>query len=171
MPAVLNAGGYDGAGNIIERTDTAGRVMACDYTYEPVNRLVSFEVYNFSYDDNGNTLVKDGLLADYYYTYDFENRLTEALYRQYLLEPSPEEPVPVIYKYDALGRRVERSQADVGVQRYVYDGQDVIADLDENDQVVTSYFNGPGTDNKLRQTDSTNGNLYFTTDISVVPQP
>lgn len=121
-------------------------------------------MYNLSYDDNGNTLVKDGLLGDYYYAYDFENRLTQMLFRQYLLEPSPDEPVPVIYKYDALGRRVERSQSNVGVQRYVYDGQDVIEDLDENNQVVTSYFNGPGIDNKLRQTDGTNGNLYFTTD-------
>ena len=49
------------------------------------------------------------------------------------------------------------------MQKFVYDSQDVIADLDANDQVLTSYLNGPGIDNKIRQTDA-NGNLYFTHD-------
>ncbi len=31
------------------------------------------------------------------------------------------------------------------------------------DEVITSYLNGPGIDNKVRQTDA-NGNLYYSTD-------
>jgi RHS repeat-associated protein len=152
---------YDAVGNRLTSPPTK------DYSYEPFNRLTSFDSLDFSYDDNGNQLTRDSQAVGCVYTYDFENRLTQVVCKG-LLQIHPTPPPTVNYKYDALGRRVERlvdrSHATDDVQRYVYDGQDVIEDLDDNDQVVTSYFNGPGIDNKLRQTDSTNGNLYFTTD-------
>jgi hypothetical protein len=44
----------------------------------------------------------------------------------------------------------------------VYDGADVIQDRNV-DQVITSYLNGPGIDNKVRQTGA-NGNLYYVAD-------
>ena len=69
----------------------------------------------------------------------------------------------------SLGRRVERNPLSVGgtqgigATRFLYDGADVIEDLDEGNRVIISYINGPGIDNKVRQTDG-NGNLYYLTD-------
>jgi RHS repeat-associated protein len=40
----------------------------------------------------------------------------------------------------------------------------VIQDLDDNLEMISSYLNGPGIDNKIRRTDDENGNLYYLTD-------
>jgi RHS repeat-associated protein len=55
----------------------------------------------------------------------------------------------VRYKYDALGRRIQRYF--VGVKentKFIYDGQDVL--VDDNSGTLTKYINGAGIDNKLR---------------------
>jgi len=66
--------------------------------------------------------------------------------------------------YDALGRRIQRTTTSGADERYVYDGQNVVQDLDSSSSVVTSYLNGPGFDNHLRQTNATAGISYFLTD-------
>ena len=54
-------------------------------------------------------------------------------------------------QYDALGRRIKRTQG-IGYQKYSYDGMDVV--IDDNNGTLTKYQNGPGIDNKLKQTTS-----------------
>jgi hypothetical protein len=68
------------------------------------------------------------------------------------------------FKYDALGRRIQRTTNAGADERYVYDGQDVIADLNSSSAVTTTYFNGPGVDDHLRQTSTSTGVSYFITD-------
>lgn len=58
----------------------------------------------------------------------------------------------VNYSYDALGRRVQRTSTSSGTTKFVYDGVDVVRDLDGNGNTIADYLNGPGVDNKLRQT-------------------
>jgi RHS repeat-associated protein len=139
---------------------TAGSGVAnTSYTLGTFNRLASTNIFTYSYDNNGNLVSKDSSLGSTQYTYDFENRLTQAdvEVNSYPVATS----TTVNYQYDALGRRIQRSTSD-GALNFVYDGQDVIDDLDR-DEVITSYLNGPGIDNKIRQTD-VNGDLYYTTD-------
>jgi YD repeat-containing protein len=50
------------------------------------------------------------------------------------------------YKYDALGRRIQRTTSSGGDERHVYDGPDVTADLNSSSVVITSHINGPGID-------------------------
>lgn len=75
----------------------------------------------------------------------------------------------VSYKYDALGRRIERNLnlvsalPEITTERLIYDGADVVRDVDENGATLKDYLNGPGIDNKLRQT-TTSGSLYFVQD-------
>ena len=69
----------------------------------------------------------------------------------------------IVIDTNALGRRIQRSTSNGEVQKFVYDGEDVIEDLDADENVVTRYLNGPGIDNKIRQTDA-NGNLYYVSD-------
>jgi len=86
------------------------------------------------------------------YVWDYENRLTSASTRKQTVR----------YRYDALGRRVQRYF--VGGKentKFIYDGQDVL--VDDNNGVLTKYQNGLGIDNKLKV--STNGTAkYFLTD-------
>jgi RHS repeat-associated protein len=50
-----------------------------------------------------------------------------------------------------------------GTEKFVYDGEDVVRDLDVNGATIADYLNGPGIDHKLRQTSSTTAS-YFVTD-------
>jgi RHS repeat-associated protein len=143
---------YDAVGN---------RTTNGDYTYGDVNQLVTFTSLDYTYDANGNQVTRLMGTGGQSRVYDFENRLTQVdLVGS--LGPHPQ-VLTVAYKYDALGRRIERTHSDGLVQRFVYDGDDVLQDLDDQGNVVASYLNGPGIDNKIRQTDA-NGNLYFTSD-------
>jgi RHS repeat-associated protein len=100
---------------------------------------------SFGYDANGNLISKTDASGNWTYTWDYENRLKQA---------SKASRVTVTYAYDALGRRVQRTSSSVGTTKFVYDGADVVRDLDGSGNTVADYLNGPGIDNKLRQTAS-----------------
>lgn len=85
--------------------------------------------------------------------WDFENRLTQV---------TRPDAVTISYNYDALGRRTQRTPSNGPVEKYVYDGQDVVRDLHADGSVAVEYLNGPGIDNKIRQTDSGGADLYYT---------
>lgn len=130
---------YDDVGN---RTVSAQG----SYSYQAFNRLTGANSSSMTYDPDGNLLSKTTSAATTQYTWDFENRLKRA--------SLPNGNV-VTFKYDALGRRIERN-AIVGsssaTTRFVYDGADVVRDVDATGATQIDYVNGPGVDNKLRQT-------------------
>jgi RHS repeat-associated protein len=68
--------------------------------------------------------------------------------------------VDATYAYDALGRRVSRTDPDLTV-KFSYDGPDVVADDDS--RAVVKYQNAPGIDNKLKQK-SGSTSTYFLQD-------
>jgi RHS repeat-associated protein len=140
---------YDGVGN-----RTASHLSA-SYSYQGFNEVTGAGGATYNYDNNGNLLTKVAGTDTTQYAWDFENRLTQVTL------PSG---TVLNYKYDALGRRVQRTTTSGADERYVYDGQNVVQDLDSNSSVVTSYLNGPGFDNHLRQTNATTGVSYFLTD-------
>jgi hypothetical protein len=71
--------------------------------------------------------------------------------------------VTVNHSYDALGRRIQRLSTTSGTTKFVYEGPDVLRDLDGSGSTVADYLNGPDIDNKLRQT-SGGTVLYFIQD-------
>jgi RHS repeat-associated protein len=155
---------YDEVGN---RTASS----LSNYSYGPFNRLGSVGSFDgaegFSHDANGNRVSQGSALGSSTYTYDFENRLTRAQVTVLGASPHGQQTsvtTAVNYKYDALGRRIQRTTSAGANERYVYDGQDVIRDLNANGSVATDYLNGPGIDNKIRQTNAANGSLYYTGD-------
>lgn len=105
------------------------------YTYQPFNRLVSANSSSFTYDANGNLTSKIDASGSWTYNWDYENRLTQA---------SLSGGVTVSYSYDALGRRIERNSSTSGTTKFVYDGDDVIRDLDGSGSPIADYLNGPG---------------------------
>jgi len=140
---------YDAVGN---RTSSH---LSASYSYQTFNRLTNTSTATFTYDSNGNVSAKTDAAGTTQYSWDFENRLKQVTL------PNGR---TVAYKYDALGRRVQRTPS-VGIStNFVYDGPDVIKDLNSDGSTV-DYVNGPGIDNKLRLTDSRlSGPMYFLQD-------
>ena len=140
---------YDAVGN---RTSS----QLSGYTYQRFNRLTSTSTTTYLYDANGNLTTRRDSAGTIQYVWDFENRLRQVT----LLNGTT-----VSYKYDALGRRIQRTSSTGVATNFVYDGQDVIRDLNSDGSTV-NYLNGLGTDNKLRLTDSrlATGALHFLQD-------
>ncbi len=138
---VTNSGGqnesylFDKVGN---RTSSH---RSSTYGYEPTqfNRLASTQTASYRFDANGSTVSKSEGKNFWRYVWDYENKLVSASTRKQ----------KVVYRYDALGRRVQRHL--VGgkeITKYTYEGNDVLMDSDSG--TLTKYLNGPGIDNKLR---------------------
>jgi RHS repeat-associated protein len=67
----------------------------------------------------------------------------------------------VNYSYDVLNRRVSRTDG-ANMERYVYDGNYVVADADASGNVLRTYTYGPGVDNILAMTvHGASTNTYF----------
>jgi len=141
--------GYDAVGN---RTTSH---LSPSYSYQPFNRLTSTTAATYTYDNNGNMLSKTDAAGTRTCSWDSENRL-----KQVTLPGG----LTVSYKYDALNRRIQRTTSAGADERFVYDGQDVLLDLNSSLAVVTSYINRLGIDDHLRQTSTTTGVSYFLTD-------
>jgi RHS repeat-associated protein len=110
------------------------------YGYQPFNKIISTATGIYGYDANGNMVSKAEGMNFWRYGFDYENRLVSASTRKQTVR----------YRYDALGRRVQRFT--VGGRentKFIYDGQDVL--VDDNGGTLTKYINGSGIDNKLRQ--------------------
>ena len=142
--------------NIYQLTGVTGNSPE-SYTYDPVgNRLTSLAVpsysYNssneltlssaasYTYDNNGNTLTKtvSGLTAQY--TWDFENRL---------ISVQPPSGGTVSFKYDPFGRRIQKAGASI--TDYVYDGADVVEEVDSSENLLAKYSQGAGIDEPLSE--------------------
>jgi len=118
---------YDSAGN---RADPAANAVV-----NAGNRVVQFRGYTLVYDANGSIISKTGGGASYTYTWDALGRLTEVRNGGSLI---------ATYKYDALGRRVTGTAPDGTTERYVYDGDRVILDVNGSHALKTEYGYQPG---------------------------
>ncbi|NOT60247.1 MAG: RHS repeat protein, partial [Acidobacteria bacterium] len=129
---------YDEVGN---RTNSH---FTNSYNTQPFNRVVQIGSTTFSYDNNGNLQTKTDGTGVTQYVYDYENRLMSVHL------PGP--PLKTIhYKYDALGRRIERLDVSTNAwQRYSYDGWEVRSE-ENSDGSWVSYVNGDGWDDHLWQ--------------------
>jgi len=112
------------------------------YSYQPFNRLVTANSNSYGYDSNGNLISRTEASGTWTYTWDYENRLKQAALSG---------GVTVNYTHDALGRRVQRSSSSGSVKKFLYDGADVVRDLNTDLTVAADYLNGLGLDDKLRQ--------------------
>ncbi len=139
--------GYDSVGN-----RTASH-RASAYQYQPFNKTVTVGATSYIYDANGNLVLKMGASGTWAYAWEYENRLTQVT--------KPDAQI-ITYKYDALGRRIERAKGTVWT-RFTYDGADVV--LDRNSDVSTvEYTNGLGIDKRLSQRSNGGGALCFVAD-------
>jgi RHS repeat-associated protein len=113
---------YDAVGN---RLSSLG---VNPYSYNTSNELTSTPSGSYTYDANGNTLTDASGKS---YTWDFENRLTQAV-------------VPgsnggtTTFKYDPFGRRIQKS-GPLGTTNYLYDGANVVEEVDTTGSLLARY--------------------------------
>jgi YD repeat-containing protein len=90
---------FDGVGN---RTSSH---LSSSYGYQQgaFNRLTATQTATYSFDANGNVTSKTDANAKWYYSYDRENRQTNAVKFGGMIPRAGEN---IVYQYDALGRRV-----------------------------------------------------------------
>ena len=148
-----------------------------NYAYDDLDRLASDGDVSYTYDAAGNrmTRTEDGETTTYTlgdgdrlaswtggaYTHDIAGNVTRiertgrptldlTWNSQYqLVSVSTNGVFAESYAYDALGRRASTRTLE-GTTRHVYDDNwQVVADLDEQDNVIASYTWGDGIDNLL----------------------
>jgi RHS repeat-associated protein len=129
---------YDAAGNRLRGGEQLGVVG-------PGNRIGQTAGYFLWYDINGNLIKKCPtsvcLTGGSKFTWDALSRLTE-------VRNAASNALIATFAYDALGRRVAKASGGT-TQRYVYDGDRVIFDLNASNQVIAEYGHYDGTDQLL----------------------
>jgi RHS repeat-associated protein len=102
-----------------------------------------------AYDANGNTLSDP---SGKQYTWDFENRLVQAV-------------VPgthggtTTFKYDPFGRRIQKS-GPLGTTNYLYDGRNLLEELDASGNVLARYSDSKSIDDPLSEIRATTTSYY-----------
>jgi RHS repeat-associated protein len=131
---------YDAVGNRL--TDLNG----ANYIYNnPWNRLDSAGDTSYSYDADGNRKTKVDSTGTTTYYWDPENRLAAVAL--------PNNGGILYFTYDPFGRRIQKRLYQNGVftttTNYLYDGANVIEEVDQNGNQVAKYSQGPGIDQPL----------------------
>lgn len=150
LTSVTNSNGANESYNFDDVGNRTSSHKSSTYNYQPFNKVVSTATPNYNYDANGNMVSKGEGVNFWRYGYDYENRLVNASTRKQTIR----------YRYDALGRRVQRYT--VGTKentKFIYDGQDVL--VDDNSGTRTKYLNGQGIDNKLRVQTGSDVNYFL----------
>ncbi|MDP2999874.1 MAG: RHS repeat-associated core domain-containing protein, partial [Bryobacterales bacterium] len=124
---------YDAAGNRkSSATDPA-------YRYDAAGRLQAAENATFAYDKNGNLVRRTAPNGTTTYTWNAENQLVRV-------------ELPgggaVTYKYDPFGRRIEKN-VNGRVTAWLYDRDNILAEMDESGLVRARYTHGAGIDQPL----------------------
>jgi RHS repeat-associated protein len=131
---------YDKLDNILtlvetqneETSETTNTLTGVNYQ---LNQYTTFDEWGLSYDGNGNTAQK----GTQHFTYDYRNQLIS----------STDLTTSVDYKYDAFGRRIEKSIGS-NTTKYFYSANQVIEERDNSDQVLKQYIYGNGIDEIIR---------------------
>jgi RHS repeat-associated protein len=140
---------YDPVGN---RLSSLG---VSSYTNNSSNELTSTSAASYAFNANGNLTSKTVSGSTTNYNWDYENRLTSALL--------PGTGGTVTFKYDGLGRRVQKvftQGSTTTTTNYLYDGANPIEDVDQNANVLARYEQTTNIDEPLAELRSGTTSYY-----------
>ncbi|HSQ87484.1 RHS repeat-associated core domain-containing protein, partial [Romboutsia sp.] len=137
---------YDSIGNRVNKKETGKP----DITYKTntVNEYTNIDHINPIYDKNGN-LISDGTFK---YYYDYKNRL--------VMVRDIYDNVIARYTYDAIGRRIEKITNEEKVT-YIYDGNNVVEERDDDEKIVAQYVFADDTDDIIQMVRKNNKDCYY----------
>lgn len=128
--------------------DQAGNIgYAANDVYVGIADCVDLTNNTYAYDEAGCLTNLNGTSLEW----DERYRLTFAV---------QDSVFDIQYSYDVYGRKMSRTSGS-DTEYYVYDGLHIVADLDEDKNLLRTYSYGPGVDNLLCFTDHTTSNTYY----------
>jgi RHS repeat-associated protein len=137
--------------------DTAGNELGNGSKYDTkTNRLTENATHTFSYDTAGNLTEKKKKDGSETKKYTFNGR--NQLIKVETLDQTNTVIKTLSFSYDPLGRRYSKS-INGTLKRYVYDGSDIIAILDNNGTTLSTIAHSESVDTPLSIT--TAGKTYY----------
>ncbi len=152
--------------------DANGNRTGGGYVTGPNNRLVSDGTFVYEYDNEGNLIARTDIVSGAVrrFEWDHLNRLVAVT--DYDASWTPVQRV--VFRYDALGRRIAKSAdtdpldgVDSQVTYFVYDRDNILLELEDSDgagplaaQASQRYLHGPAVDQVLAGEDAV-GNLNW----------
>jgi len=118
--------------------------------------------FGYEYNFNGNLTRKTNKPNSAFtlYEYDAENKLIRVV---------REDGSIVNYKYDGLGRRIEK-EVDGVVTRFIYDDYDLLLELDGSNNIVARYTHGIGLDEPLILEKAGQSFFYLADDLGSITE-
>jgi RHS repeat-associated protein len=126
---------YDAVGNRVSS------LLSATYRHDAANRLLEDDRFLYTYDANGNLTSKIDKATAALTTYGYDGQ-------DQLVSVTLPDGTAVSYRYDGIGRRIEKNVGGV-VTRWIYDGRDILLELDGSNAVTARYTHGPGVDRPL----------------------
>ena len=147
---------YDEVGNRVDSNQN-GLSM-----FNDANQLEEDASFNYLYDNNGNLTQKTNKITSAFtlYEYDAENKLIRVV---------RDDGSIVNYKYDGLGRRIEK-EVDSVVTQFIYDQEDILLELDGSNNITARYTHGPDIDEPLIVERSGVSSFYHTDGLGSITE-
>jgi RHS repeat-associated protein len=151
-------------GTINYSYDANGNRSMSGYTVGAGNEITSDGTWNYFYDNEGNRIKKVSIATGETWTYGYDNA-NELVRANYYSSDGGTLLAWISYKYDALGNQIERdASSGQTVIRYVYDGGNVWADLDGNNNLATRRLYGPGVNDRVARISANGTVAWYLTD-------
>ncbi len=147
--AVANAETYDY--DLVGNRTTS--FLSSNHNHDDLNRLLEDDQFTYTYDNNGNLETKTDKV-----TSDLTTNHWDA--QDQLVQIDRPDTTTVTYKYDGLGRRIEKDVAGT-MTRYVYDGEDILLEYDGTNTFVARYSHGDQVDQPLVLQKAGQGFFYY----------
>jgi RHS repeat-associated protein len=139
--------------------DAVGNILGDGRHYDVANRLIEDNDHFYSYDQNGNLTRKQHKASGARTVYSWNTKNQLLRYERYPNAIATTPSQVIAFTHDPLGRRA--SKADNGIiERYVYDGDDLIGVLNSAGNVLRSFTFGANIDEPLGMS-GTGINRYF----------
>ncbi|MEQ8848700.1 peroxidase family protein [Botrimarina sp.] len=162
---------YDANGNRV-----ASHRHGAAYETGPANRLVSDGVYDYEYDNEGNTIRRTEIATGDYRELQWDHRNRLVAVSDHSADGTPTQRVT--FTYDTLNRRIAKAvdatpedAVDAAVVHFVYDREDVILDFVDSDGagpaeplLAKRYLHGPAIDQVFAQDDGAGQVEWLLTD-------
>jgi RHS repeat-associated protein len=131
--------------------------QASNTSYNSANQMLSFNDKNITYDNNGNMTSITNACGTTTHSWDVRNRLIGISGFDAICSP-----LSASFKYDALGRRIEKTINGRTIQ-YLYDGLDIVQEI-ENGLPSVNYIRTLNIDEPLARIKADGTLRYYQTD-------
>lgn len=146
---------YDPLSQLVQTSErpyhynASGNPIDNEQSYDAQNRLLSDAQYRYRYDGRGNLIEKQHkeTQATTEYVWSLFDQLTEVIHTD-----ADGQIERLCFEYDALGRRVQKSHTQDGettTHRYLYQGHNLVAILDEKQNLLATILHDQGIDQPL----------------------